>query len=1356
MRNSILTKLTYFLRVPLAARAGLFLTLLSLLAVLALPHIFAQEVLWQDVKRSALSGYRAETLQIARSFRTLKLNRQAFLRQVNDAPLEAPQTESATLLTLPLPDGSFAQFRLEESPVMPTSLAAKYPAIKSYRGVAVDNPNLVMRCDWSPRGLHATILSQDQWISVHPLAYDDSDYYVSYYGSEARQQAESLRCDVDESKHLRLPVNPSTSSFPAENVPTGPLRRTYRLAIATTVEYTNNANLGGGSVATTMATINTWVNALNVIYEREMAVRFVLPNNNDQVIFTAESDGLTGDDNGKMVDEIRAIMVSKLGAGNYDLGQVLSPGSGGLAYIGVVCDDNYKGGGVTRVSASDPVGTGYNLITLAHEIGHQFNARHTFSDTLSAICSSSQFPTETAVESFAGLTIMSYAQACTQIVNITSPHFHSVTFAQMTAYMNNANAAGGCAVTSNTGNQTPTINVGANYTIPKQTPFTLTAIGNDPDAGDVPNLTYSWEQTDAGTNPPAADGSTGPLFRPLIPAASSARTFPRLTYILNNANVPPDIVAGLKTAETLPSVARVLNFMCMLRDGRGGVTNGAVKLTVANAGPFAVVAPNAATTWSGGTTQTVTWSVNGTNAAPISCENVKILLSTDGGNTFPLVLAASVPNAGAANVTVPNGLSSAQARLKVEAVGNIFFDISDTNFTLAPVAANTAPTITAASVTPIQQGSLSQKVNIATVSDGETAAGNLNVTAGSLPTGIAVSDLTNVNGTISAQITVGCGVSVGTATIPLTVTDGGGLTNAANLFLNVTANTSPVLGAYGVATLNVGSAVEFSPFSQQTENGSIKSITASAPNFTGTFIVNASTGVVSIGNAGPVGQYIVTITATDNCDASSTTQFTLNVLQAGASLDADVAPRSTGNGAVTIADWTQVGRFVAGLDVILDSNEFQRADCAPRATFGDSKLTIADWVQAGRYAAGLDPVVTAAGPTSLVATLSPRAGLQVEATRLVQAHNQAMQRGQVNAVPLLFDAMGNENALSFTFIYDPRWLSFYRATASNGALLTINAKQSANGMIGVLLALPVGKVFDAGPQALITLEFIPKGGEESVTTKLSFGSQLLAVEAADASAATLPGVSFTEATFTITGRAAAHVSAASYLGAEAASDSIVSAFGNDLSTMIQSATTSPLPSLLGGTRVTIQDSAGNERIAPLFFVSPNQVNYLVPAGLSEGLATVTITNAAGTISRGILHLTRIAPAIFAADASGKGYAAADVQRVHGDGSERYDRVARFDPAANRIVGNPIELRDGEQTFLVLYGTGLKQRSALTAVKARLGGLEAEVLYAGPQGQYAGLDQLNLRIPSTLRGRGEITVEIELDGRLTNPVKIFVK
>jgi uncharacterized protein (TIGR03437 family) len=663
---------------------------------------------------------------------------------------------------------------------------------------------------------------------------------------------------------------------------------------------------------------------------------------------------------------------------------------------------------------------------------------------------------------------------------------------------------------------------------------------------------------------------------------------------------------------------------------------------------------------------------------------------------------------------------------------------------------NTPPNITAAAAATRVQASAGTASPIATVSDAETAAGSLTVTATSVPAGISVTNITNTNGNVTATIAAACNAALGNNIVQLTVSDGS-LTSTADFTVNVTANTAPTLGNYPATTIGTGQAVNVAPSVAPNDNGMIASLTAAAPGFTGSFSGNTMTGVISVTNAGPNGTHTVTVTATDNCGATTTATFQLTV-SADVGLEADVAPRPNGNGSVTIVDWTQVGRFVAGLDTAANGSEFQRADCAPKDTFGNGSLTIADWVQAGRYAVALDPVVAAAGPTSPTTMMSIRA--EAAATRTVLARATTLQRGQINAVPLLLDAAGNEQALGFTVNYDPALLSFYRATAPNGTTLTLNAKHA--GKLGVLLALPPGKTFEAGQQSLVTLEFIPNGGEETVTTRLSFGDQVVTSEVADAAATTLSGLSFAEATLTISGRAVANVSAASYFGADAATDSIVSAFGNELATMTATTTTSALPSLLGGTRVIVQDSAGKEMIAPLFFVSPNQVNYLVPAGLAEGVATVTITNAAGTISRGILNLTHVAPAIFTADASGKGYAAADVQRVRRDGSSSYERVARFDVNTNRIVGNPIEQRDDEPAFLILYGTGVRQRSALTALKARIGGLEAEVLYAGTQGQYAGLDQINIRIPSALRGRGELTVELEIDGHLTNPVNLLVK
>ncbi len=1553
--------------------------------------------LWQDVPRTVLGAYQTASLQRLRAARTLRLNRATLQQTLAQAPLETVGAESNTTLSLPLPDGRMASFRLENSPVLPPALAAKYPEIQSYRGTASDVAGAMMRCDYSPRGLHATILLGDDTVTIQRASLDSAEYYVSYFGNDYQAEVERFRCEVKADPQMAKRL---AQDIKIEADTNGATRRTYRIAIATTQEYTNSPTLGGGTVNSSLASVVTWLNAVNVMYEQDVAVRFVLAQDNDKVMFTAEPDGLTNGNTGTLLNEIAAVLNDKVGAAKYDVGHVLhlNAGGGGVATLGVVCGaDNLKGRGVTGVDPGETPGAPFSSSTLAHEIGHQFAATHTFA----ASCDSNR-QDETAFESASGLTLMSYAGVCTpSIVAQARPFFHSHSIAQMLNYIA---SDGGCATTAATNNNPPNINVGTAYTIPKQTPFTLTASATDADASDVPNLLYAWEQSDAGPTPPYIS-ATGPLFRPFPLTKDRTRTFPSLTYILNNANVPPATMGGFETAENLPNVARAMTFNGIVRDQRGGIGADQVVITAADSGPFLVTQPNAATTWVGGSTNTVTWSVNGTNAAPVSCANVKITMSRDGGLTFPHVLAASTPNTGTAMVTVPSGLTSALVRVKVEAIGNIFFDISDVNFTLTPGdacpavdtifpmigavganitikgvnfnnvtsvkfannvnatflevndttiiaqvpvgavsgpitvsktgcadktstpftvsasaptflqvddgsretavafggtnpiyyvnrltptgtypftvtavsvfippsvpigttltilvgtnpsgsatlepmtfqtvnaqttginqfltvavpnvsitsgdfvvgfahvpqdgvfplavdttptnknrsftsgnlgnsftlfgsgnymiraevsagavcsgaacnAVNTAPTITAAAAATRVQASAGTASPIATVTDAETAAGSLTVTATSVPAGITVSNIINTNGNVTATIAAACNAALGNNTVQLTVNDGS-LTSNANFTVNVTANTAPTLGTYPATLIGTGQAVNVSPSVAPSDNGTITSLTAAAPGFTGSFSGNTTTGVISITNAAPEGMYTVTITATDNCGTTATTTFQLTV-SSSLAYEADVAPRpnGTGNGTVSIADWTQVGRFVAGLDTAANGSEYQRADCAPRDTFGDGKLTIADWVQAGRYAVALDPVVAAAGPTSPTAMLPTRA--EAESTRTVRAPTATMQRGQSNAVPLLLDAAGNEHALGFTVNYDPALLSFYRATAPNGATLTINAKQTARGWLGVLLALPSGRTFEAGQQSLITLEFIPNGGAETVTTRLSFGNQVVTSDAADASATTLSGLAFADASLTISGRAVANVSAASYLGADAAPASIVSAFGDGLATMTAAATTPTLPSLLGGTHVTLRDSAGQEVNAPLFFVSPQQVNYLVPAGLAEGLATVTITNAAGASSRGLLNLTRVAPAIFTADASGKGYPAADVQRVYSDGSSSYERVARFDVNTNRIVGNPIELRDDEQSFLVLYGTGLQRRSALTAVKARIGGVECEVLYAGAQGQYAGLDQLNVRIPSALRGRGELTVELEIDGRLTNPVNLLVK
>ena len=234
------------------------------------------------------------------------------------------------------------------------------------------------------------------------------------------------------------------------------------------------------------------------------------------------------------------------------------------------------------------------------------------------------------------------------------------------------------------------------------------------------------------------------------------------------------------------------------------------------------------------------------------------------------------------------------------------------------------------------------------------------------------------------------------------------------------------------------------------------------------------------------------------------------------------------------------------------------------------------------------------------------------------------------------------------------------------------------------------------------------------------------------------------------------VSAASYKTA-VAMESLVAAFGNGLTQTTASASSYPLPTTMAGTSVTVRDSSGTARLSPLFVVSPTQVNYQIPPGTVRGAATVSIENWLGAYSIAKLQITDVAPGIFTADASGKGLAAASVLRVSSDGTRRFERVAEFDASQNRFRALPIDLgSESDQVFLVLYGTGIRNRSTLSAVNMNIGGITAQILYAGDQGSYVGLDQINARLPRILSGRGDVDIVISVDGFNANTVGVNIR
>ncbi len=711
-----------------------------------------------------------------------------------DAPLEfTEQAEtSAIQISLPTPDGSFARFRVVSSPIMAPELAAQFPEIQTYSGQGIDDPAATLRFDMTPAGFHAQVLSPAGAYYIDPFWHLDDSAYISYYKRDLlRSPDQSFVEDEDEESHadelvaktldtagkVSSQISPTSSKG---NDPeqlqqrSGTQLRVYDLANAATAEYTL---FHGGTVAAGQAAIVTAINRVTGIYENELSVRLVLVSNNASLVYTdPATDPYTNGNATSLLNENQANIDAVIGNANYDIGHVFSTGGGGLASPGVVGNSVSKARGETGLSS--PIGDAFYVDYVAHEMGHQFGGSHTFnSSTLS--CNSNR-SASAAYEPGSGSTIQAYAGIC-GIDNLqlhSDPYFHSYSFDQITSYISVGNGLAAATLVG-TGNSVPRALAGPDYAIPTQVAFKLSGFGTDSDPSDA--LTYSWEQRDLGvsTTLAAADNGTSPIFRSFNPTTSPDRTFPRLNDLLNNTTLP---------GEKIPTAARAMDFRLTVRDNRaggGGVNTDDVLVNVVNTGAaFAVSEPNTAVTWAAGSTQTVTWDVANTTAAPINTANVNIWLSTDGGQNFTTQLAANVPNDGSETVVLPN-VNTTQARIKVEPTNNIYFDVSNTNFTISG-GTNSVPTITTLKNQWIDANKSTAGLPI-TVGDAQTSAQNLVMSATSsdttlLPISGIVFGGSGANRTVTLKPAYG---QLGTATVFISVTDEGGLTATTSMQLYV-------------------------------------------------------------------------------------------------------------------------------------------------------------------------------------------------------------------------------------------------------------------------------------------------------------------------------------------------------------------------------------------------------------------------------------------------------------------------------------------------------------------------------------------------------------------------------------------
>lgn len=592
--------------------------------------------------------------------------------QLLQATIPVEQSGLTEIISLPDPQGNEMKFRIFECPMMEKELADKYPQIKTYSAISVDNPAVTAKLDFTVFGFHAKIFNGSETYFIDPYTDLKTDWYMIYYKKDYKKPLSyRMAChteDAPEQLAKEQAVSLSANELPQISYKqNGTNKRTYRLALACTQEY---AAAVGGAVPTKASVLSAMVtsmNRVNGVFEKDFSMHANLVANNDTLIYLA-NDPYTNNNGGTMLGQNQTAVTQRIGSANYDFGHVFSTGGGGIASLGCVCNNSLKAQGVT--GSPNPVGDPYDIDYVAHEMGHQFGGNHTF-NSVTGSCSGNR-SSSSAYEPGSATTIMGYAGICgsDDIMLHSDDYYHTRSLESMTG-----NGVMACATNVASNNGLPLLSpIAATYIIPYRTSFELTAAGTDPD-NDV--LTYCWEEYDRGGSGNAWDDVTtvAPILRSFIPSTSPTRVFPELSYLLQN-------IESYK-GERLPDNARIVRFRCALRDIHNGygafyTSTDTLKLDVrTTTGLFRVTSHDVVGQQLNGYSQTtVTWDVAGTSAAPFTATNVDIYLSIDSGKTWAYQLATATPNNGSKVVTLPN-VDATWARLKVKGSGNVFFDLND-------------------------------------------------------------------------------------------------------------------------------------------------------------------------------------------------------------------------------------------------------------------------------------------------------------------------------------------------------------------------------------------------------------------------------------------------------------------------------------------------------------------------------------------------------------------------------------------------------------------------------------------------------------------------------------------------------
>ena len=659
---------------------------LSLSMFLTLFSAVAQQSYWRTTDRNLSQNGDNPELNV-KFYQTHHLDLDALRAQLANAPLRSSETRiSNTLISLPNNKGELEQFMVVETPVLSEELSLQYPNIKTYLGFSKDNPGTRARFSVTPQGLQTMITSADEPLTFTvPTSREDNSSYITYTRDVRTQDLKDYSC-LTEDEFMPMDMNRFASRDADDQI-----LRTFRIAISTTGEYTNfwdDGNAGNGNAQQdALAQVVSTLNRNNEVFEVDMAVTFTLISGTSIIYPNAATDPYTGAFN----SQLQSTLTSNVGEANYDIGHLFHFGgnNGNAGCIGCVCVNNQKGSGFSSHSFLDNDGGPYmsdffDIDYVPHEIGHQMGANHTWSFNSEG--------TGVNAEPGSGTTIMGYAGITggNDVQDQSDPYFHYYSILQI---LNNLQTRT-CWTSTPIANNPPSANAGTDFVIPNGTAFVLKGAATDADGGDV--LYYNWEQIDNGVTTSASFGptkATGALWRSRPPSTSPDRYMPIVERVINGQLTESNPVETLDNSswETVSTAGRSLNFALIVRDrsdanGVGQTPQSSydtMTVTVDGvAGPFVVTSQTTNETWDAGSNQTVTWNVAGTDAGAVNTPTVNILLSTDGGFTYPFTLATNVPNDGSHDVVVPVAGDTSTARVKVEGNGNIFYAINSTDFTI--------------------------------------------------------------------------------------------------------------------------------------------------------------------------------------------------------------------------------------------------------------------------------------------------------------------------------------------------------------------------------------------------------------------------------------------------------------------------------------------------------------------------------------------------------------------------------------------------------------------------------------------------------------------------------------------------